>query len=141
MLIAKKSQRRFDKRRFRGGIGPDYTSALSEGTLFKDLCLNMAASGCNNCWNSAFKHISNTTCSYAVRNSTARTICASLSLNDITTENNCASYSRTFISVRHHARIQDTKCFHSLQLCCFYNYISKIMSEHSGADNFILTSM
>ena len=33
MLIAKKSQRRFDVRRFRGRVGPDHTPALSEGTF------------------------------------------------------------------------------------------------------------
>jgi hypothetical protein len=33
MLIAKKSQRRFDVRRFRGSVGPDRTPALSEETL------------------------------------------------------------------------------------------------------------
>jgi len=33
MLIAKKSQRRFDVRRFRGHVGHDHTPALSEGTF------------------------------------------------------------------------------------------------------------
>lgn len=37
--MAKKSQRRFDARRFHGNISPDNTSALSEGTV-EIPCLN-----------------------------------------------------------------------------------------------------